>query len=115
MTVSVERILIALCALGFAVNTAKAQTAGKTESLLTNKSPGRAPARGLKMKSSKVPSFEIHKAGKTIPRLDIGEEAVLGFEAPRSPASSVGAPTLKPIQKAASPAVVTFENRKDGV
>lgn len=41
---------------------------------LTVKSKGRAPSSKLSMKSSKVPTFAIHKA-KDIPRLDIGEEA----------------------------------------
>jgi len=42
--------------------------------VLKTVSAGRKPASNLKMKSSKVPSFDIHKAGNKIPRLDIGEE-----------------------------------------
>lgn len=107
--VSMERILIAACILGFAINAAKADD-------ILNKAPGRAPGKGLKMKSSKVPSFEIHKAGPSIPRLDIGEEAVLTFQAPRAPASNAaGAPNLKPVQKQASPAAVVFDAKKSGV
>ena len=39
------------------------------------KSKGRSATGRLKLKSSKVPTYEIFK-DKNIPRLDIGEEAV---------------------------------------
>lgn len=106
---STERLFIAATLVFFAINTARAED-------LLGKAGGRAPAKGLKMKSSKVPSFEIHKAGAAIPALDIGEEPRLTFQAPRSPASQQsGALQLKPVQRMSSPAVVDFDAKKNGV
>lgn len=55
------------------LNTAQAQFVKVSE--------GKSPSKNLKMKQSKVPSFEFAK-NKAIPRIDIGEEALLKSENP---------------------------------
>lgn len=75
-------------------------TANAQDALIT-KNPGRAPSGKLKIKKSKVPSYDIFKA-KDIPRLDIGEEAEL--EASQFQIN-LEKPTLslKPVEKQQSP------------
>ncbi len=75
---------------------------------LVTSSPGKSPSAALKMKTSKVPTFEIYQKkvvkGKTevfrvknIPRLDVGLEPT--FQSPEpTPLSSVLPPARQPLQ-----------------
>lgn len=47
--------------------------------VMTTDTAAQAPQRGLKMKSSKVPTYPIHQAKGKLPRLNIGREAALSF------------------------------------
>lgn len=87
--------------MGLVVSFVCAQANADTD--LKMKNPGRAPGAGLKMKSSKVPQFELvtkKKVGgkvelgrvSVIPKLDIGEEPT--FEA--SQLSQISFPPLPP-------------------
>ncbi len=79
---------------------------------LVVKSKGRPAAGKLKLKSSKVPTYEIFK-DKNIPRLDIGEESVI--EAVDSPLQlQAKTLALKQIQKLASPKVPEIDRKKIG-
>lgn len=79
-----------------------ASSSAHADDLLIKKNPGR-PARGMKMKSSKVPTYEIHKAKNNLPRLDIGEEPEMVFQASPSSLSNQNPLSLKPFQKLPSP------------
>jgi hypothetical protein len=90
------------------------------ESALTVKKSGRQAAESLKVKTSKVPTYDIYQKKvvngkvevmkvKTIPRLDIGEERQVTAEAVapvRLPASREVA--LKAVQRKASPEVINI-------
>lgn len=104
--ISIERFLIIVAVLLFGINAVKA------DELLMTTQTGRAPSKNLKMKSSKVPTFEIHNAKNGIPRLEIGEEAVLQFREPASDAKAPPTGSMKPVQHPASPAVVLFDVKK---
>lgn len=80
--------------------------------VLKTVSPGSKPGSNMKMKSSKVPSYEIHKSNKSIPRLNIGEEP--SFEASVSELKIPVTPqdkNLKVIKKD-SPKVYDLEKKK---
>jgi hypothetical protein len=75
---------------------------------LVTTSPGKSPSAALKMKTSKVPAFEIYQKkvirGKTevyrvknIPRLDVGLEP--SFQAPEATALSSVLPPARPVQQ----------------
>ncbi|MBX3035145.1 MAG: tetratricopeptide repeat protein [Bdellovibrionaceae bacterium] len=100
---SLERMFIAALVLLFAANAAKAQTSLKA------KTKGRAPATSMKIKSSNVPTFEIHKAQGKIPRLDIGEEKVLQFQDGALKIPAAPKLSLKPVETKASPAAVAMD------
>lgn len=80
------------------------------EPVLVKKTPGQAP-RGLKIKSSQVPTFEIHAAGGKIPRLQIGEEARLEARDSGRELASVPELKLPSIDKRSSPAAVQLEKK----
>lgn len=81
--------------------------------VLKTANSGKKPAANLKIKSSRVPTFEIHKSTTQIPRLDIGEEASL--EAQVTPLSIPPLPQAKSIQikKNPSPKVTELEKKKN--
>ena len=72
---------------------------------------GRKPAPNLKIKSSRVPTFEMHKANK-IPHLDIGEEITL--ESQVSELALPALPQVKSIQivRKESPKVSELDKKK---
>lgn len=74
--------------------------------------PGKKPASNLKIKSSKVPTYEWSKSSKEIPRLNIGEETEL--EAAVSPLQIPPVPMnqIKPVVKAKPISVSTFDRKK---
>ena len=86
-------------------------TAWSSDSLIV-KSKGRPAAGRLKLKSSKVPMYEIFK-DKNIPRLDLGEEA--SVEAVETKLQiETKTLTLKPIEKIASLKVPEIDSKKIG-
>lgn len=77
---------------------------------LTKATSGRSASGKLKMKQSKVPSYDFQK-NKDIPKLDIGEEAELKFESTplnikEKPANSKGT-----INKQVSPKLLDFDKK----
>jgi hypothetical protein len=105
--ISTERIILVALVIFFGMNAAFAND------LLKTSSAGRAPAKNLKMKTSKVPTFEIHTAKGKIPRLDIGEEKSVEFSDLRAPASEpLPAANVKPIEKRAKLAPVVLDSKK---
>lgn len=86
-------------------------TAWSSDSLII-KSKGRPAAGRLKLKSSKVPTYEIFK-DKNIPRLDVGEEAsVEAVEVKLQIEAKTLA--LKPIEKMVSLKVPEIDSKKIG-
>ena len=78
------------------------------------KSKGRSATGRLKLKSSKVPTYEIFK-DKNIPRLDIGEEAVVEAAANKAPADVKSLVlNLKPLERLSSPKVPEIDSKKIG-
>lgn len=105
--ISLERTILALLVLLFGVNVFAFETGLKS-------SGGKAPGKNLKMKSSKVPSFELHKAKGQIPRLNIGEEPELKAVNLETRLPEVPTRNAKPVQKANSPAIPVFDAKKSG-
>ena len=91
-------------------------SAGNTPAL-TVTSPGRAPEARLKVKSSRVPTYSLTEKGgkvKSIPKLDIGEEAKISASdlAPITMAEARDA-KLTPIKKNMSPEIVQIPALKN--
>lgn len=86
-------------------------TAWSADSLII-KSKGRPAAGRLKLKSSKVPTYEIFK-DKNIPRLDLGEEASIEAVETKLPVEAKPF-SLKPIEKFASLKVPEIDSKKIG-
>lgn len=88
-------------------------------STLSVTSPGRAPEARLKVKSSRVPTYSLSdKSGgkvKSIPKLDIGEEARLSADgiAPLTLPEAKAEAQLSPLRKRPSPEVVTTPTMKN--
>ncbi|MBX3039350.1 MAG: hypothetical protein KF789_01420 [Bdellovibrionaceae bacterium] len=80
------------------------------QELLSKKTSGRS-SKGLKMKSSKVPTYEIHKAGNVIPRLDLGEEPILEYQEPSALATVIPGLQMKPLEKRMSPVIVKMDKK----
>lgn len=102
------RALIPILTLSLFVQSGQAQ-------VLKTVNSARKPAPNLKIKSSSVPTFEIHKSTTAIPRLDIGEEPTL--EAQVSPVNLPVLPPLKGIQvvRKESPKVIELEKKKNPI
>lgn len=106
---SLERMIIMILFGLFVVNVARA-----SDAFIERATPGR-PSHGLKIKKSKVPTYEIFSAKGKIPRLDIGEEAAFRTNAPAQALEGVPALSLKPIEKKTSFPVVDFDLKKSGL
>lgn len=77
---------------------------------LTKASSGRAASGKLKMKQSKVPSYDFQK-NKDIPKLDIGEEAELKYEATALVIKDKPANSKAAINKQVSPKLLDFDKK----
>ncbi len=106
--ISLHRVLTPVLIFNLAASISEAQ-------VLKTSNSGKKPAANLKIKTSKVPTFEIHKSTTQIPRLDIGEEPTL--ESQVTPLNIPTAPQLKAfqIQKKQSPKVVELEKKKNPI
>lgn len=107
--ISIERILLTTLLVAFAVNVFAVETGLKTTD------NGKAPGRGLKMKKSKVPTFEIHSAKGGIPRLEVGVEATLEAAALTPLSATVPESHLKPVSRQPQIPLVDFDARKAGI
>lgn len=98
---------------GFLMTAATASTGLASNDVLVVESGARAPQKGLKMKASRVPTFAIHEAKGKIPRLAIGQEAVLRFDESRTVISFPEVPKvpLSPRSSPKSPAVVQIPKK----
>lgn len=106
--ISLERVLLVLMLIIFTANLAKA------DGFLEKTSAGK-PSHGMKIKKSKVPTYEIFSAKGKIPRLDVGEEAAYKSVGVGTTMSGVPALSLKPTEKRPSAPVVDFDLKKSGV
>lgn len=77
---------------------------------LTKVTSGRAASGKLKMKQSKVPSYDFQK-NKDIPKLDIGEEAELKYETTTLIIKDKPANSKATINKQASPKLLDFDKK----